>query len=541
MQLTPELERELKSGVDPGLKRNGAVSWAAALLMVAVLLGVMQWRAGAWQAGYGAYPDEPSHFMGGLMVRDFLGSGSRSPIAFAENYYLFQPYFAIGYWPPFFYILEGIWMLVAGYSRPAMMLFSGLLTALAALLLFAAARRRAGTVLSLAIAALFLAIPSVEWSSSVVMTDVCVALFCLATTLAAGKYLETPEWRWALLTGLAASLALLTKYLSAFVLLPPLLVILVDRRWDVLRNARTWAIVGITAILCGPWALWSRRFLFIGFDGRQGDLWSRVMETFKALHVDFGYALEALVAAAMIWGIFRWNSLGITERLCWLGFPCLALFLLLGPSGIERRYLLVAYPELLLVVALAIQWIGERQKSLYWCLVALIACLAVAGVARNRVELPGSVSRKVARDLVREKDPVAILVPGSREGPVIAELASAEAVRSRIMLIRPSKLLARMNWLGTQYELLVPDVKSMESLFDKYPIGVIVTAANRGGPESPHDRLLREMLASDPRWILERQYVEPGVDWNVYRRPRNPKMDVDTLAAFMRTHLSSLQ
>jgi hypothetical protein len=123
---------------------------------------------------------------------------------------------------------------------------------------------------------------------------------------------------------------------------------------------------------------------------------------------------------------------------------------------------------------------------------------------------------------------------------MIAELSGAETVRSQTMLLRPSKLLARMNWLGTHYELLVPDVGSLTALFDQYPIDVIVLATDHGVALTPHDRVLREMLASDPRWVLERRYTEPGTEWAVYRRPLPAGTGMEPLIRFVRSHMRQI-
>lgn len=65
-----------------------------------------------------AYPDEPSHFVGAVLVRDWLVSGRWfAPLEFARNYYDHYPFFAVGYWPPLFSIVTGLWLLVAGVGR----------------------------------------------------------------------------------------------------------------------------------------------------------------------------------------------------------------------------------------------------------------------------------------------------------------------------------------------------------------------------------------------------------------------------------------
>jgi hypothetical protein len=531
-----------KSAPRARMKRD-ALWWLAAVLAVAVLVAAGQWRYGAWSAGYGAYPDEPAHFVGGLMVHDFLLSGTHYPLTFAKNYYLFQPYFAIGYWPPLFYLMEGGWMLVAGYSRTSMMILSGGLTAMLALLLFGAARRWMNAGMALAITGLFLAIPSVRWSSSVVMTDICVALFCLATTLAAGRYFETRAWKWVILTGLAASLALLTKYLSAFVLAPPVLLMLIDRRWDLIRSVRTWSIAGIVAVLCGPWIFLSRKFAFIGLDFHPESPWNRIVQCAEVLYTDLGGVLSILAVMAAFWVPLNWRRLNSAQRLLALQAPCLAFMLIAGPTGIEVRYFLPGYPGLLVVIALALERAASKKNFARPLMTAAVVALVFARwAAYNSGPLPGETLRQVARDVTKAQNSRAILVPAGMEGPAIAELASVEPERSQVLLIRPSKLLARMNWTGSRYQLAVPDVKAMTSLFDQYPIDTIILAASPDRAELPHDRLLREMLASDSQWQIGRRYPQPGGGgWVVYRKQPRPDAGNGALVALMRASLPALQ
>lgn len=529
-----------KTEVDAGRKRSGAAGWAAALLLVFAVIGFTQWRSGAWQAGYGAYPDEPSHFMGGLMVRDFLVSGSHSPVQFAQNYYLFQPYFAIGHWPPFFYVLEGLWMLVAGTSRLSVMVLIAMVSGALALLLFATVRRWLPPGLSLALCLLFLSIPAVEWSSCIVMTDLAVALLCLTTTLAAGAYMERQTWPRAVLFGVVASLALLTKYLAGFVLLPPVALILMERRWSLLRNVRTWVAAAIFGGLFAPWFLWSRGFVSTNFDRNTTSVMIRLAQMLAVMHTGPGTLLTVIAIASTLWGLFRWKDLDTTQRLLWLQFPCLLLFLVVATQEIEARYLVPAWPGVVILFGLAINWAGRARPLVRRGLLALVLCLAGLQLAQTRIQLPGDLARTVARDLLADPKTSAILVPTSGEGPLIAELSTREGVRSRIVMVRPSKLLARMNWLGTQYQLLVPDVEALTSLFNRLPIDVIVIADNDGAPEPPHDRLLREMLASDHRWLMARRYAGPGAAWEIYRRSGHSEVRMDSLLTLMRSRLPSL-
>ena len=118
--------------------RNRRVTgeWLVAVLVIVLAVGAIQIQSGARGAGFGAHPDEASHYMSGLMIRDYVANGSGSPVEFAERYYLFHPYFAIGVWPPLFYGVEAGWMLLFGHERASIILLIGLIAGANALLIF---------------------------------------------------------------------------------------------------------------------------------------------------------------------------------------------------------------------------------------------------------------------------------------------------------------------------------------------------------------------------------------------------------------------
>src|SRR4051812_15809271 len=110
--------------------------WAAAAVYFLVCLAI-QWRSHAGAAGFGTYPDEPAHYVGGLLIRDYALSGmSHSPLTFAQEYYKHVPYFAAGYWPPVFYCFEAVWVLLFGPARSALLTLTALFAAGSALLIF---------------------------------------------------------------------------------------------------------------------------------------------------------------------------------------------------------------------------------------------------------------------------------------------------------------------------------------------------------------------------------------------------------------------
>src|ERR1039458_1586301 len=112
-----------------------------ALSIVALLFAVVlafQYLGGAFTAELSGYPDEASHYMSGVLVRDYIQGGFRSsPMVFASKFYLQYPYLAIGHWPPVFYGVEGSWMYLFSTTRiVVLLLMAGVTTSLVAITYF---------------------------------------------------------------------------------------------------------------------------------------------------------------------------------------------------------------------------------------------------------------------------------------------------------------------------------------------------------------------------------------------------------------------
>jgi len=370
----------------------------------------------------------------------------------------------------------------------------------------------------------------------VVMTDLAVALLCVATTLAAGRFLEGGEMKWAIRTGVAASCAMMIKYSAAFALLAPALLVLIDRRGDLLGKKRTWVMPAMVASVCGPWLYWSRRFAAVGVEGYQREpSLQRLRLLWQAFGSDWGPVLGSAAVLATLWAAYRWGTLSATQRLFALQLPCAAGLLFMGPTGIEARYLLPAYPGLLATMVLAFRRVAPDRASLpRWLPVAvLFAGPLLAALQPNRYgPLPSALPREVAQDLVKDAAGTpAILVPTSMEGPIVAEIASAEASRPGLILVRPSKLWIQTNWMATEYRLLTPDVQGVAALLESQPVDIILLASRPGTPDLPHDKLVRQVLEDKGAgWLLARTYADPsGLTLEVYRRPTRTERSTASL------------
>ena len=96
---------EMNQGATRAAKGRGirpASEFVAVALLCLVAVALLQWQPAPF-AEFSGYPDEASHYLSGLLVRNYIAAGfPSSPIPYAEKFYIQYPYIGIGHWPPFF-------------------------------------------------------------------------------------------------------------------------------------------------------------------------------------------------------------------------------------------------------------------------------------------------------------------------------------------------------------------------------------------------------------------------------------------------------
>lgn len=487
----------LKESTDRAPRTGARISIGLAALVAYFLMVValQHWR-GAAQAPFDGYPDEPSHYVSGLMLRDYVTSGfSRAPVAFAQDFYLHVPYFAVGYWPPLYYLIEAIWMLCFGPGRAAAVLLIALIVALIATLIFAALRSSLGALAAFGFGVLFVLLPLVEANSMLVMTDLPVTLLGFGALLALAAYLSSARLGPLLAFTVLAALTILTKgsglYLTA--LLPAALLLTGRLRW-ILRPSFWIAPVGI-ALLCAPWYILSRKFLDRGFLGRT-DFATGAHVLGWDIVVDLG-----LLAPLTVWGAWtalRSRPVPPLAVLCVIQPVILIGFLMAAPVIVEPRYMLPALPPLIILSAYGMNALVPRRRVL--ALTGLLIAVAGVRIYVDSPPRPANDIRPIAEFVVHHSDPMykGVMVSAEVEGPMIAEIVSLEPHAMDRYLIRPGKLLARMDWLGRNYHSTYDNTGQIQELFDHVPVNLVILRSVLPPSALPHERLLAETVHASP-------------------------------------------
>jgi 4-amino-4-deoxy-L-arabinose transferase-like glycosyltransferase len=479
---------------------------AAAFLLLCLFV---QGSTGAWDASFDSYPDEAGHVVGAVMVRDYLASGlSSNPIHFARQYYNRYPFFGVGYWPPLYYMVTGLWLLAAGVGRfQALLVSAGAATGMACML-YGLTRKRAGLIAGFCAGVLFLSLPEVQRWMCAVMVDEMVGFFCLAAAVLLLNYFEQPGLRNAIYCGLCCGCATLTKYSGAYVCVLPLAACICLRRFRLLRTPAFLAQYLVMALLVGPWVVWTAKLALVGLPrvprytiaARMGRYLLELYRIFPpVLAVVVILGLLALMVMPRVW----------RAALVMIGLLCAGCLvsLVVAPVAPEPRYLLV--PSAALLALSFAGWVAALEpltrrgpmgaRAVPALAAILTLCMAVAHLRSYQRPLAYPI-RSVVQAIVENPAWVdkRIIVAPDLEGPMIAEFAMQDRHRPGYELLRPSKLFADQGWFGERYVSRFQSSAEMMADLRRDPVDLIVWHLPSRTPPKAHVRYMDEMLRNYP-------------------------------------------
>jgi hypothetical protein len=498
-------------------------SWRAIVALFAgyVLLAcAVQFWTGALPGGFGSHPDEGAHYVTGLMIRDFLLSGELgSPMGYALGYYAHYPAVALGHWPPGYYVLESLWMLVFGVSRIGVLVLSQLLAATVAVLVTLVARQRLGWGLSIWAGAVFLIVPVTRSAIGLTAPEMFMCVLIVLAALAYGRYLDVPTVRRGLVFGVLASAAMLTKGNAFLLALLPPVMILTTWRWALLRTPGFWAPLAVVLVLVGPWQFMTLRYTpqVLGQGAISGAA-THAMPTLLSQMIEaVGWWSLPIVAAAAIQVVVQWKRYSTAWRvLIGVGIATVVFHLIVA-AGLELRYMISAMPALALVLADGIDGLAARiaarrpgparAATAFVCIAALVL-LAVANTGwKNQGRFkPGGIgpaAATVMSDL--GTPPAAILVSSQayKEVAFVAEVAMRDTRRPHHYVIRGHKAFANTDWNGKSLDQRMQNEGDMVAYLDSVPVRYVVIDTAKGLWPVPHHLTLQRLVESRGEWARQ--------------------------------------
>lgn len=493
--------------------RAGTESISAFLVFLGLAI-TLQYYSGAYGSGFSGYPDEPAHYVTGLLVHDWIANGFPwPPIAYAENYYLHYPKVALGQWPPGFYVIQALWTLLFSTSRVSVLVLMAVVMSLLALAVFRVLLAEVGRLVAFGAGLLLVALPLNQTWTQNLMADVPVALLSFCAALAFGRYLDTVRTRDSATFGVLAALAMLTKgNAAALALLPPIALVFARRTSLVVRPS-FWLPLAIVLVLCGPWYLLTAREVAGTWAEDPGWHYSKTAAAVYAEHGlrALGLALSPVVALGFIERVLlpspssrrasgRWAAVAALGLSVWIFHTAV-------PAGYEDRYLVPIMPTLVMLLAAGAV---RLARALEYLPVAPSASRPLVAVIISAVFLFATfhVPRKteigfvqVAADILARPEftnsVVLVSSEADGEGMLISEIAMRES-RPGHFVLRATKALARIDWNATSQQPYYTTPADLIGYLDHIPVGVLVLDLSPPRVVYAHHALLRTTVGRYP-------------------------------------------
>lgn len=493
------------------------------LFTAAALL--FQGTSGAFRADRGLTNDEAAHLVTALFLADFLTHGWwLHPMDAILDYYKHFPRVAIGHWPPFFHLIQGLAFLVLGRSVATALIVQALVAGLAAAGAAAVAALRWGRSAGLATGALVLLSPKFLFLVDAVMLDNLTGLLVLLTALAWGRYWRERSTLWAALFALSAGAAVMTKGNAIGLALCPLLHGALMRDASFLRNARTWAAAAMVGMIAAPWYAFTYKMSAAGFVYSWGwDFTSHALAAYSRAAADalgFPALLGALTAIAMIVSGKEHDSV-----LAALASVVLALFAFqcATPADIQPRYLLALVPAIAPLAVGGLFTLARtvaRRRFGPGLGAAAVTALSITLIYQPPHTTPLRMDSAAARILGAEAPNPLVLVCGSTrgEGALIAAFALAEAMPTHYVL-RGFKTLASGNFMGSDYRMKKERPDQVLAWLAEQQIGWLVVEDTPESLAWPHNRMVVTLAEAGAFGASLADYAVSGGRVLVYALP----------------------
>jgi len=446
--------------------------YALALLAGALVLAHL-W---AYQAGFSG-ADEPAHFLNGVFVSSYLHDhAGTNPMAYAVEYYLHYPKISIGHWPPAYYGLLGLLLLVLPATPQAAFVINLLVGALPAAELGGALAWLADRRVALAGCAIYALTPLAVEGQAFFMLDQALTACCCAAAIAWLAYTRRPGLARAAVFAALCAGAVLIKGNGWLMVLVPLFHMLLTRGWRLLALPHLYLAALAAGLVVVPWYWLTSSIAADGFNYQAGLRygWLALTANLHTLLRNLGYvgALLALITIVVEFrrrreAPLRWAAVSIAISLVLATLTLQSLV----PVAIDDRYLAPALPAYTALAALGVLHVANALRG--W----LARRAAMAPPARDRVVLAAGALLMLAmlapgvahlaghgpKVDMRAADlpalaptvaPAVWIIDGTSgaEGALIAELAVRDPAL-RHYAVRASKLLAASDFMGTRYAL----------------------------------------------------------------------------------------
>jgi len=454
--------------------------------------------------------DEASHFVTGLMIRDYLVQDfGHNPVPFAKAYYLHYPKVAFGSWPPLMHLGLALWMLVFPPIRESAALYTDLLTAVLAISAAMFARRSLPLVLAGAVGAAVWLSPLIQELDQEFLADLQYGLIAMACIYLFASYVDDSRPMHAAWFGLALLGAVMTKNNALFLAISVPLVILLTRSFQLLRRWDFWLSLVPAVLFVGVWQYLTLPFNTYNMAGRNAE--TAVSKLFAANFVDLAKIAWIGLLPFILWGVYRVVVVPLMDsgrvRSCdaasfalMLGAP---LFHSLLPHGAHERYLTPCLAPLLIFAIEGGRDLLARLRFMpNSARLAAAAALVVLPAAAQPVGLRFDSNFGTAAAQIINRFPAeqSVLISGyfGAESALIAELAVRDR-RPGLYALRATKILRhKVRKYNRDTEVVATSKQEMIEYFRDLPVGLVVLMDDGDAETKTSRDYLAEMIHEKP-------------------------------------------
>jgi Dolichyl-phosphate-mannose-protein mannosyltransferase len=485
--------------------------------------------------------DETRHLMTGVFFHDFFRDLPFQHIReYTVNYYLKYPALGLIIWPPLFYILEGLGMLVFGTSfemaRFLLLVFSGITVGYLYLLV-----KRSHDIFAATLAGLFLIFSPLFFQySSHVMLEVPTMAFSLAAIYYFQLFLDVGRRRHVYFASLACAFALLTRFDALFLFPALVLMALFRKQFRVLFQKDTLLAFFLGVILIAPaYVITAIQFGHVhtqsvrsatGVEGTHFLGLTNFMYYPKVIPSQLGWPLTLLVIGGALVVLLS----SAFRKVIPYSAIVLGTYITFSPMAeMEPRHALYWVPALTALAAIGISFlVNTRLKLVGYGLAVLVLVSTAYGTLTRKTNYVRGYQEAAGYVLAHTRTSAYCLFDNYLNGGFIYQMRSQDP-GGRLGVLRGDKLFyAVISDANMAYKEFAQGKEDILSGIYNYDPEYIVVEEPQIGKPLPMATLLRKVLRdSTERFQLEEtvplvtnHFSYQGVSLLIYRNKlRNPK------------------
>lgn len=495
--------------------------WWGLVGILAVFSLLLLRRLGDTSLGY---PDADRILMDGVLFRDFfVDLPLLDPYGYVKHYFAQYPALSIGYRPPLFPLVEGIFNTLFGVemwsSRLALLLF-GLVGLVA---LFVTVLRMYGGPSALAAVALVATTPFVVRLGWYTMGEVPVLAMALVTVYFYSSYVTGGKTSALMLTAATAVLAAWTKQ-TAFFLLVWMLVHQSTSGGLIaqLRQRRVWLAIGLVVVGLLPLlliTLWlgdQNLAQSIGMSPILGDkvfaadllpehISRRLTPEVLLVHLKQIYQAHltwpalALSLVGIVWSLFR-RDMGAWF---WLSFIIVVYIVFTYIKGQNARYPIFWIPAFLVLAAVPLSYLQTRSRLGFRFYSGCVAATVLWQIVLIHQSTPKFATGydEAARFVLGNSESPTVFFDGYNNGYFTYFMRALDPERSMYVL-RGDKLLSSSSIVSrNRLEVHARDAADVIAILRKYGVQFIVVE-DRNTIGLPIHGVLRDVLKNEEDFAL---------------------------------------